>query len=40
VWLPLFDDAGRRLGEGEVLLDVSYKPFVDDDQVRVEGGRG
>ncbi|KIY92461.1 hypothetical protein MNEG_15502 [Monoraphidium neglectum] len=32
VWLPLYDDAGRRLGEGEVLLDLNYKPFVDDDQ--------
>jgi len=46
VWLPLFDDAGRRLGEGEVLVDVSYKPFVDDDQVRaawkggMRGGEG
>lgn len=38
--MPLFDDNGRRLGEGEVLVDVSYKPFVDDDQVGMGPPKG
>lgn len=36
LWLPLLDENGRQLGDGEVLVDVTFKPFVDDDQVRVQ----
>jgi hypothetical protein len=39
LWLPLEPvNAGQKAPAGEVLLDISYKPFVDDEQVGRRGG--
>jgi hypothetical protein len=40
LWLPLEPVNPGQKAAGEVLLDISYKPFVDDEQVRLGGGGG
>ncbi len=35
VWLPLDAPSKGLTAQGEILLDVTYRTFEDDDQVRV-----